>query len=155
MATYPLLLLLLLGAVAVAASSASAEDTPTAYEMLERYDFPRGILPEGVEGYELDPDGGFQVYFPRECEFLLAKQWLVKYDTRIAGAASAGKLAALQGIYVKVLFLWIPVAEVDRAGDRLSFYIGPVSTSFPLSDFASSPHCRGYHDRAAVAAAVS
>ncbi|KAF6989182.1 hypothetical protein CFC21_006544 [Triticum aestivum] len=154
MATYPLLLLFAAVAVAVAAAS-SAGDKPTAYEMLERYDFPRGILPEGVEGYELDPDGGFQVYFPRECEFLLAKQWLVKYDTRIAGAASAGKLAALQGIYVKVLFLWIPVAEVDRAGDRLSFYIGPVSTSFPLSDFASSPHCRGYHDRAAVAAAVS
>ncbi|VAH04784.1 unnamed protein product [Triticum turgidum subsp. durum] len=129
MATYPLLLPLL-AAVAVAAAS-SAEDTPTAYEMLERYDFPR------------------------ECEFLLAKQWLVKYDRRIAGAASAGKLAALQGIYVKVLFLWIPVAEVDRAGERLSFYISPVSTSFPLSDFASSPHCRGYHDRAAVAAAVS
>uniref|UniRef100_M8BTR8 Uncharacterized protein n=1 Tax=Aegilops tauschii TaxID=37682 RepID=M8BTR8_AEGTA len=136
MATYPLLLLLLLlAAVAVAAADRGGGVV-------------RGGHANGVR------DAG-AVYFPRECEFLLAKQWLVKYDTRIAGAATAGKLAALQGIYVKVLFLWIPVAEVDRAGDRLSFYIGPVSTSFPLSDFASSPHCRGYHDRAAVAAAVS
>ncbi|KAM0869594.1 hypothetical protein ACQ4PT_040575 [Festuca glaucescens] len=153
-ATYPfLVLLLLLAAVAVA-----AEATPTAYDMLERYDFPRGILPEGVQGYDLGPDGGFQVYFPRECQFLLGKQWLVKYNTRIAGTATADKLAALEGIYVKVLFLWIPVAEVDRDGDRLSFYIGPVSTSFPLGDFADSPHCRGYDDdvrAAAVAAAVS
>ncbi|KAM3023500.1 hypothetical protein ACUV84_037212 [Puccinellia chinampoensis] len=147
-ATYPLLVLLLLAAVAVA-----AEATPTAYEMLERYDFPRGILPEGVAGYELGPDGGFQVYFPRECEFLLGKQWLVKYSTRIAGTATADKLAALEGIYVKVLFFWIPVAEVDRAGDSLSFYVGPVSTSFPLADFADSPHCRGYDY--GVAAAVS
>uniref|UniRef100_M8BRH4 DUF538 domain-containing protein n=1 Tax=Aegilops tauschii TaxID=37682 RepID=M8BRH4_AEGTA len=155
MATYPLLLLLLLAlfaAVAVAAAASSAEDTPTAYEMRAGYDFPRGSLPEGVEGYELGPDGGFEVYFPRECEFLLAKQWLVRYDARIAGAVTAGRLAALEGVHVKVLFLWLPVAEVDRAGDRLSFYVGPVSTSFPLSSFASSPHCRGYH---AVAAAVS
>jgi hypothetical protein len=151
-ATYPFLALLL-AAVVVA-----AEETPTAYEMLERYDFPRGILPEGVEGYELGPDGRFQVYFPRECQFLLGKQWLVKYDTRIAGTATADKLAALEGIYVKVLFLWIAVAEVDRAGDRLSFYIGPISTSFPLGDFADSPHCRGYDHgvrAAAVDAAVS
>ncbi|KAE8786774.1 hypothetical protein D1007_39356 [Hordeum vulgare] len=129
MATYPLVLLLLL--LAVAASS-SAEEAPTAYEMLERYGFPRGILPEGVEGYELGPDGGFEVYFPRECEFLLAKQWLVKYDACIAGAVTAGKLAALEGVHVKVLFLSLPVVEVDRAGDRLSFYVGPVSTSYPL-----------------------
>uniref|UniRef100_A0ACD5Y549 Uncharacterized protein n=1 Tax=Avena sativa TaxID=4498 RepID=A0ACD5Y549_AVESA len=146
-ATYPLVALLLLAAVA-----AAAEETPTAYEMLERYDFPRGILPEGVKGYELGPDGDFQVYFPRECQFLLSKQWLVKYDKRIAGRATADKLAALQGIYVKVLFLWVAVSEVDRAGDRLSFYIGPVSTSFPLSSFADSPHCRGYdYDVVAVA----
>lgn len=149
MATHPLLLFLLPAIAAAAAgaspsSSASTDDTPTAYEMLERYDFPRGILPLGVEGYDLRADGGFEVYFPRECEFLLSRQWLVKYDTRIAGAASAGKLSALEGIYVKVLFLWVPVAEVDRDGDRLSFYIGPVSTSFPLGDFADSPHCRGY-----------
>uniref|UniRef100_A0ACD5XI63 Uncharacterized protein n=2 Tax=Avena sativa TaxID=4498 RepID=A0ACD5XI63_AVESA len=146
-ATYPFLVLLLFSAVAGATDA-----TPTAYEMLERYDFPRGILPEGVKGYELGPDGDFQVYFPRECQFLLAKQWLVKYDKRIAGTATADKLAALQGIYVKVLFLWVPVSEVDRAGDRLSFYIGPVSTSFPLSSFADSPHCRGYDVAAAAVA---
>ena len=109
----------------------------------------------GVVGLVVGGVGGFVVYLSRECEFLFSKQWLVRYDAHIAGAVTAGRLAALEGIHVKVLFLWLPVAEVDRAGDRLSFYIGPVSTSFPLSDFASSPHCRGYHDRAAVAAAVS
>ncbi|MBU6434960.1 MAG: DUF538 domain-containing protein, partial [Nitrospirae bacterium] len=58
-------------------------------------------------------------------------------------AAASGRLTSLQGVYVKVLFVWLPVGEVDRSGDTLSFYIGPVSTSFPLSDFAHSPHCRG------------
>ncbi|KAG8093471.1 hypothetical protein GUJ93_ZPchr0012g19258 [Zizania palustris] len=133
-----------------AAASGNGTSTPTAYEMLERYDFPRGILPEGVEGYVLRPDGSFEVYFPRDCEFLLARTWLVQYGSRIAGAASSGSLKSLQGIYVKVLFIWLPVGEVDRSGDLLSFYIGPVATSFPLADFANSPHCRGYNLAAAL-----
>lgn len=124
----------------------------TAYEMLEQYNFPRGILPEGVTGYKLGPDGSFEVYFPRKCEFLLSRTWLVRYETSISGAAAAGKLTALGGVYVKVLFLWIPVGEVDRAGDQLSFYVGPVATSFPIADFADSPKCRGYGGDGAAAA---
>ncbi|KAJ1265168.1 hypothetical protein BS78_08G059000 [Paspalum vaginatum] len=148
MATYPLLVLAALALAAVAAAAAgggnNATSSPTAYEMLERYDFPRGILPAGVVGYELRADGSFEVYFPQTCEFLLAKKWLVRYEARVSGDVAAGSLTALQGISVKVLFLWIGVGEVDRTGDTLSFYIGPVSTSFPLSDFAESPQCRGY-----------
>ncbi|CAL4903807.1 unnamed protein product [Urochloa decumbens] len=148
--TYPLLLLLLLAATATAASSAASgngtSSSPTVYEMLEKYNFPRGILPAGVTGYVLRPDGTFEVYFPRACEFLLARRWLVRYDARVSGSVAAGSLTALQGISVKVVFLWLGVGEVDRAGDKLSFYIGPVSTSFPLGDFAESPRCRGYDD---------
>ncbi|WVZ88828.1 hypothetical protein U9M48_035298 [Paspalum notatum var. saurae] len=161
-ATYPLLVLLAalaLAAVAAAAGGGSnATSSPTAYEMLERYDLPRGILPAGVVGYELRADGSFEVYFPQTCEFLLAEKWLVRYEARVSGVVAAGKITALQGISVKVLFLWLAVGEVDRAGDTLSFYIGPVSTSFPLSDFAESPQCRGYDyadDVAAAAAAAS
>ena len=151
-ATYPLLVLLLLVA-ARAAPGGGDGTTPSAYEMLERYNFPRGILPAGVQGYELRPDGAFEVYFPRRCEFLLARRWLVRYDASVSGSVADGKLTALQGISVKVAFLWLGVGEVDRAGDKLSFYIGPVATSFPLGDFAESPRCRGYDDFTAAAAA--
>jgi hypothetical protein len=163
MASYPLLLLLLLAATAAAAAAAAAageasrgnatatSSSPTAYEMLERYDFPRGILPAGVSGYELRGDGSFEVYFPRPCEFLLAGRWLVRYEARVRGSVAAGSLTALDGISVKVLFLWLGVGEVDRAGDTLSFYVGPVATSFPLADFAESPRCRGYDDGAGAA----
>uniref|UniRef100_A0A0D9XXQ2 Uncharacterized protein n=1 Tax=Leersia perrieri TaxID=77586 RepID=A0A0D9XXQ2_9ORYZ len=150
-ATHPLLLLAAAILLATAAAgdgntnvTSSSSTTPSAYEMLEKYDFPRGILPVGVEGYTLREDGSFEVYFPRDCEFMLARTWLVRYGSRIAGDAASGRLTSLSGVHVKVLFVWIPVGEVDRSGDSLSFYIGPVSTSFPLSDFAHSPHCRGY-----------
>jgi hypothetical protein len=149
--TYPLLLLLLLAAATAKASGAGSgagagngTTTPTAYEMLERYNFPRGILPAGVQGYALHPGGAFEVYFPRPCEFLLARRWLVRYEARVSGSVAAGSLTALRGISVKVVFLWLGVGEVDRAGDSHSFYIGPVAKSFPLGDFAESPRCRGY-----------
>jgi len=161
-ATYPqLVLLLVLLLLLVPASRAApgggngTTTTPSAYEMLERYNFPRGILPAGVQGYELRPDGAFEVYFPRRCEFLLARRWLVRYEARVSGSVAAGKLTALQGISVKVVFLWLGVAEVDRAGDKLSFYIGPVATSFPLGDFAESPRCRGSDEDFTAAAAAS
>jgi hypothetical protein len=159
---YSLMLLLLLAATAVAEEAAAeasggggnATETspppPTAYEMLERYGFPRGILPAGVTGYELGADGAFEVYFPRACEFLLARTWLVRYEARVSGSVAAGSLTALRGISVKVLFLWLGVGEVDRAGETLSFYIGPVATSFPIDDFAESPRCRGYDAEAAA-----
>ena len=147
------LLFLLTAAAAAATVSAAAAGNLTAYEMLERYNFPRGILPAGVQGYVLQPDGAFEVYFPRPCEFLLARRWLVRYDASVSGSVAAGKLTALQGISVKVAFLWLGVGEVDRAGDKLSFYIGPLATSFPLGDFAESPRCRGYDDFTAAAAA--
>ena len=105
----------------------------------------------GCAGVCAPADGAFEVYFPRPCEFLLARRWLVRYEARVSGSVAAGKLTALQGISVKVAFLWLGVGEVDRAGDKLSFYIGPLATSFPLGDFAESPRCRGYDDFTAAA----
>jgi len=57
---------------------------------------------------------------------------------------------------VKVLFLWLGIDEVDRAGDQLSFHVGPLATSFPLRKFAQSPRCGcGFDCAAAGDAAVA
>ena len=57
---------------------------------------------------------------------------------------------------MKVLFLWLGIDEVDRAGDQLSFHIGPLAASFPLRQFAQSPRCRcGFDCAAAGDAAVA
>ncbi|CAN6374843.1 unnamed protein product [Urochloa humidicola] len=119
---------------------------PTAYDMLERYNLARGILPEGVTGYVLRPDGSFEVFFSGAggCEFTVGEggRYKLRYDRRIAGTASAGSIRQLQGVSVKVLFVWLGVTEVDRAGDQLSFHVGPLAASFPLRKFAVSPRCR-------------
>ena len=90
------LLFLLTAAAAAATVSAAAAGNLTAYEMLERYMFPRGILPQGVQRYMLRPDGSFEVFFPGSggCEFRVGGRYLLRYERRIAGTARAGPSAA-------------------------------------------------------------
>jgi hypothetical protein len=154
-------LLFFLVAPAVASAAAGGNSTtPTAYEMLERYEFPRGILPEGVQRYVLRPDGSFEVFFSGSdgCEFRVGDRYQLRYDRRIAGIARAGSIRDLRGVSVKVLFVWLGINEVDRAGDQLSFRVGPLAASFPLAKFSVSPRCRcGFDCDAAIgdAAAVA
>jgi len=91
-----LLLFLTAAAVAATVSAAAAVGNLTAYEMLERYKFPRGILPQGVQCYVLRPDGSFEVFFPGSggCEFRVGGRYLLRYERRIAGTARAGPSAA-------------------------------------------------------------
>jgi hypothetical protein len=131
------------GTTTATTSSSGNSTTPTAYEMLERYDFPRGILPEGVQRYELRPDGSFEVFLSgRSCEFRVGDRYLLRYDRRITGTAREGSIRALQGVSVKVLFVWLGITEVDRSGDLLSFLVGPLAASFPSRNFADSPRCQ-------------
>ncbi|OEL35429.1 hypothetical protein BAE44_0003553 [Dichanthelium oligosanthes] len=93
-----------------------------------------------------------------ECEFRVGDRYLLRYDRRIAGMARAGSIRTLQGVSVKVLFVWLGISEVDRAREQLSFLIGPLAASFTLGNFAESPRCRRGFDctnAAATAAEVN
>ncbi|XP_066397139.1 uncharacterized protein [Miscanthus floridulus] len=107
-------------------------------------DFPRGILPERVQRYELRPDdGSFEVFLSGcTCKCRVGHQYLLRYDRRISGTAREGSIRALHGVSVKVLFVWLGITEVDRAGDQLSFPVGPLAASFLWENFAESPRCQ-------------
>ncbi|CAO2152774.1 unnamed protein product [Urochloa humidicola] len=113
---------------------------PTAYDMLEKYNLTRGILPQGVTGYVLRPNGSFEVYLQDDC-ILWPGSILVQYGRRITGAIRPGSITSVEGMKVKVLLAWFTISEVDRIGDRLWFSAGPVSKSFPIDTFARSPQC--------------
>ncbi|CAN6374842.1 unnamed protein product [Urochloa humidicola] len=110
--------------------------TPTAYDMLEKYNLTPGILPQGVTGYILRPDSSFEVYLLGDCAFR-AGSMQVRYSSRITGTIRPASITGVQGVKVKVLFAWVAVTEVDR----LRFSDGPVSKSFPVGTFAHSPQC--------------
>ncbi|KAL0909995.1 hypothetical protein M5K25_020914 [Dendrobium thyrsiflorum] len=139
--TYPVILLLLL-ILHFALSLAS--DSPSAYEMLERFGFPKGILPEGVRSYNLVHDGGFEVLLSCDCEFRVdGDGFLLRYGKRITGKVKSGQLKELNGVSVKVLLVWFGINEVVSSGTDLYFHVGPLSASFPMSDFKECPKCRG------------
>jgi len=47
----------------------TADATTTAYNILEKNNFPRGLFPKGVRSYILSPDGKLEVTLLGECRF--------------------------------------------------------------------------------------
>ncbi|KAL6660541.1 hypothetical protein ACP70R_001576 [Stipagrostis hirtigluma subsp. patula] len=111
--------------------------TLTAYEMLEQYEFPRGILPEGVTGYVLRPDGSLEVYLQGDCN-LHAGKTKIHYSSRIAGNIQSRLIHGLEGVKVKMEFSWIGIDQVDRADNQVYFHHGMFSKSFAIEKFANS-----------------
>ncbi|CAL9750058.1 unnamed protein product [Musa acuminata subsp. burmannicoides] len=98
--------------------------------MLEKFDFPKGILPEGVKSYILNGDGGFEVYLSGNCEFKVEGGYILKYGRKITG-------------------------KVVRNDSDISFYVGPLSASFPVSNFDECPRCSCGFDCATALPMVS
>lgn len=116
-------------------------DAPSAYEMLEKFDFPRGILPEGVVSYTLRSNGGFEVSLSSDCEFKVNGGYLLRYKRRITGRVEKGSIVELTGVSVKVL-VWFNINRLVKGDAEIYFYVGPLSASFPTSNFEECPKCR-------------
>ncbi|KAK7259312.1 hypothetical protein RIF29_24916 [Crotalaria pallida] len=114
----------------------------SAYDILKQYDFPVGILPIGVTGYELNPNTGkFTAYLNQTCNFSI-KSYELKYKSTIKGVISKGKLAKMKGVSVKVEHVWLKILEVTRIGDELEFSVlGTASADFAVDNFLESPQC--------------
>ncbi|KAF8085669.1 hypothetical protein N665_0653s0013 [Sinapis alba] len=123
-------------------SPLAVADSPTAYSLLQSYNFPVGILPKGVVAYDLDTSTGkFHAYFKDSCSFSLVGSYQLNYKSTISGYISENKLTKLSGIKVKVLFLWLNIVEVIRNGDDMEFSVGITSANFGIKEFLASPQC--------------
>lgn len=136
------ILLLLSLTAAVRSFAVTSPPAVSAYDILQSYNFPPGILPKGSTGYDLDPDTGkFTVYFDGTCSFSLRGSYDIRYKSQISGRISSGKLTDLQGVSVKLLFLWINIVEVERNNDELEFSVGIASATFRIDNFYEIPQC--------------
>lgn len=124
--------------------SVGADEEPSAYEMLERFGFPKGILPVGVTGYTLRrSDGAFQVFMDRDCEFEVDGGYKLTYQRTISGRVEGGSIRDLRGVSVKIFFVNWGIDQVLMAdADHLMFYVGPLSQAFSADNFEESPQCR-------------
>ncbi|KMZ68846.1 hypothetical protein ZOSMA_22G01410 [Zostera marina] len=115
-----------------------------AYQVMEIYNFPPGLLPQGSIGYDLDKNTGkFSTYLPGACKFSLPAPSLyqIQYKSTINGYISSNRLSRLQGITVKLFIFWVNINEVTRDGDTLKFSVDFLSASFSATNFYSSPQC--------------
>ncbi|VVA25247.1 PREDICTED: At5g01610 [Prunus dulcis] len=123
-------------------AAAGNDDSRSAYDIIQDFDFPMGLLPKGVTGYELDRSNGqFRAYLNGSCSFALEGSYQLKYKSTISGSISKNKLSGLTGVSVKVLFLWLNIVEVTRSGDNLEFSVGIASAAFPIDNFYECPQC--------------
>jgi hypothetical protein len=121
---------------------------PSAYEMLEGFGFPRGILPVGVTGYKYRPssDGAFEVYFDGDCEFEVDDGYRLMYQRTITGNVEGGSIRNLGGVLVMMFLLnWSIDRVVVEDPEHLMFYVGPLSQAFRTAGFKESPVCRYRH----------
>lgn len=123
------------------ATTSTKISTETADEILEEYDFPIGLLPKGVTGYDFDTSTGkFAVYLNDTCTFTV-DSYELRYKSTVTGVLTKDKLSSLSGVQVKVFLFWISIIEVIRDDDELEFSVGIASADFPVSNFDESPTC--------------
>ncbi|KAJ1271141.1 hypothetical protein BS78_06G106200 [Paspalum vaginatum] len=131
-----LLLPLLLLGLALAAPY----DPPTVGELMDRFGLPRALLPETARRYLLHEDGTFELFLDDGC-VVEAGGYQVGYDIELSGTVSPGVVTGLEGVRVRVLFVWVPITGVEVADGEVTVHIGPVKKSFPVVGFKSSPQC--------------
>ncbi|XP_071713991.1 uncharacterized protein At5g01610-like [Rutidosis leptorrhynchoides] len=121
---------------------ANGDDMPSAYQVLQSYNLPIGLLPKGALGYNLDPNSGrFAVNLSSNCDVHVG-DYKIKYDPIITGVISKNNLRRLGGVKVKIALFWIDIENVNRNQDHLAFKMGNVANKeFPTSDFKSCPKC--------------
>ncbi|KAK7344421.1 hypothetical protein VNO77_13992 [Canavalia gladiata] len=126
--------------------SANNHKILSAYDVLQQYDFPVGLLPKGVIGYTLDSSSGkFEAYLNDTCTFPV-ESYELKYKSTITGVIRKDKISNLEGIKVKVMFLWLNIVTATRNEDELEFSVGIAAANFPVSNFYESATCVcGYH----------
>ncbi|GLT37991.1 hypothetical protein SLA2020_122700 [Shorea laevis] len=114
----------------------------SAYEVLGDYNFPMGILPKGVLDYDFESSSGkFSAFFKGSCSFSLEGSYQLKYKSTIKGYISKGKISRLEGVSVKLFFVWVDIVEVLRRGDSLEFSVGIAGADFPVDNFEECPQC--------------
>ncbi|EER88437.1 uncharacterized protein LOC8072635 [Sorghum bicolor] len=130
--------------IAYAASLKVAAATGTAYEILDKNNLPRGLLPQGVRSYVLNPDGKLEVTLAGQCEIPVnfgGQQLKFRFSSTVGGVINPGSIHEVYGVDVQIKFGWLGIRQVDRAGDQLTFQAKPFTQSFPVSTFAVSQSC--------------
>uniref|UniRef100_A0A2P2NG39 DUF538 family protein n=1 Tax=Rhizophora mucronata TaxID=61149 RepID=A0A2P2NG39_RHIMU len=130
----------LIGSLSLSAHQPNTDDV---HDLLPQYGLPRGLLPDNVESYALDPSGHFSIQLTKPCYVHFDQ--LVYYEKEIKGKLTYGAVREVSGIQAKKLFLWLTITgmEVSKDGDgMIEFFAGALSEKLPAKQFEDVPVCR-------------
>ncbi|XP_076913449.1 uncharacterized protein LOC143572079 [Bidens hawaiensis] len=100
--------LLLLALLALATSTYAV---PTIHDIVNKFGFPSGIVPDSVESYSANEvDGSFAIYLKKPC--YVKYDYLVHFDTEITGKISYGQITELKGLKSPVLGLVTVMSDI-------------------------------------------
>ncbi|KAK4767508.1 hypothetical protein SAY86_015258 [Trapa natans] len=121
-----------------ACSSAAAHAACSA-----RYQFPVGLLPEGITKYSLDEGSGrFSTQLNGTCSFELEEKYTIRYEPPVKGVIRRGKIDELEGVSVRIMgMVWLSVVQVVKVGHEIEFSVGVASAGFPAGNFAECHSC--------------
>ncbi|XP_027176542.1 uncharacterized protein LOC113775744 [Coffea eugenioides] len=136
-----LLLILLFSSVIFSVSGEASE--PTAYEILQKYGLPIGLLPDSVTSYSLSEDGAFEVHLEKPC--YVQFDYLIYYEKKITGKLSIGAITELKGVQVRRFLFWFDVDEIKvdlPPSDNIYFTVGFINKKLDVDQFETVHSCR-------------
>uniref|UniRef100_A0A7N0VLN2 DUF538 family protein n=1 Tax=Kalanchoe fedtschenkoi TaxID=63787 RepID=A0A7N0VLN2_KALFE len=112
------------------------------HDLLPKYGFPRGLIPNIVKSYTLTDDGDLQIFLQHPCYVQFDQ--LVYYDKVVKGKLKYGSVTAVSGIQIKKLFVWVTVTgmDADFDSDMVEFHVGALSQKLPAKQFQEIPSCK-------------
>ncbi|TVU08377.1 hypothetical protein EJB05_41780, partial [Eragrostis curvula] len=136
--------LLLVAVVASVLLNAVDVSATTAYDVLAKNNLPQGFLPKGVQSYNLQPDGRLDVMRPSACNVFVTisgQQNKIQFARNFGGVIQPGSIIQVHGLSLNVRYAWVPISQIQRAGDQIELTAESFSLSVPVSSFAQSPSC--------------
>lgn len=131
---------------------------PDAYEVLQEYEYPVGLLPAEVTGYKLDRcTGRFSVFLRGPCHYTTeTNAYPFSFDEIVTGVIRRDGITNVRGVRVKSIsiFGWFRISNVRHLGDFFDIAAGSVSSIVPIENLQASPRC-GCESRCENAGPVS
>lgn len=141
---FSLLLLITLSSEAyedVSLTLQTDNEIDNAYDLLSKYGFPKGVLPDNVKSYNVSDKGILRVQLQNRCT---VSSLGIRYSANIRGRLAYGSLTRVNGIRGKTehgFWLTVVAIEVNETSNTVGFSIGGLFKDFPANELDVSPSC--------------
>ncbi|XP_028784004.1 uncharacterized protein LOC114740056 [Neltuma alba] len=118
----------------------SDEEADKVHNLLTKYGFPKGVLPDNVKSHNVSDNGVLRVQLQKPCTVSLG----IRYSVKIRARLAYGSLTRVNGIRGKTEHgFWLTVVSIkmNETSNTVEFSIGGKPKNFPATEFDVAPAC--------------